>query len=50
MYYYNLYSSGKKERESPYLITILLLKRTAEWLIGVQDEALWEDKMGHLEM
>lgn len=51
MYYYNLYSSGKKK--SPYLITILLLKWIAKWLIGLQDKAIWEDKMGvemHLEM
>lgn len=35
-----------QEGKSSCLITILLLKWMAEWLIGVQDKALWEGKMG----
>lgn len=41
------------QEESPYLITILLWKWIAEWLIELHDKAIWEDKMGveiHLEM
>lgn len=43
----------QEKKKSPYLITILLLKWIAKWLIGLQDKAIWEDKMGvemHLEM